>query len=339
MPMCAAVAGCSRLDRLKNGRYIPIRGTAEAAFRFVCNPGYHLVGPGQTICTGGVWSHGTSPPVCAKPGCDELGMGILPFGSATRESDGAMYRYACTDGLQMIGKGTLFCDGHTWNGSVPMCPVPPSRPLLEVKVAGVSTSILKPGTMALITCTAQEGNPHPEVGITFNGQPVGSKEFRRGRNTFTFTAGVEDNNVEIVCTSVNTFGSSRSSLVLTVQMPDKPSKNNIIGGEEIFWIPFQPTSNEAEERLFDVESDLREVEKVQGGTFEKAEQLDPAKDSHQEENLVGHDTNTKTLENEESFAERETLDIKFAKLNSSTAHAQISSLLVKSIIFMQSLLY
>ena len=33
----------------------------------------------------------------------------------------------------------------------------------------------------------QEGNPHPEVGITFNGQPVGSKEFRRGRNTFTFT--------------------------------------------------------------------------------------------------------------------------------------------------------
>ena len=34
-------------------------------------------------------------------------------------------------------------------------PVPPSRPLLEVKVAGVSTSILKPGTMALITCTAQ----------------------------------------------------------------------------------------------------------------------------------------------------------------------------------------
>ena len=156
-------------------------------------------------------------------------------------------------------------------------------------------------------------------------------------------------------------------------MSDKPSKNNIIGveekigvvtardsgnprqatdgteklvgdnesirqlnGEEIFWIPFQPNSNEAEERLFDVETDLREVEKVQGGTFEKAEQLDPAKDSHQEENLVGHDTNTKTLENEESFAERE---IKFAKLNSSSAHAQISSLLVKSIIFMQSLLY
>ena len=159
-------------------------------------------------------------------------------------------------------------------------------------------------------------------------------------------------------------------------MPDKPSKNNIIGGEEkigvvtardsgnprqatdgteklvgdnesirqlngeeIFWIPFQPNSNEAEERLFDVEADLREVEKVQGGTFEKAEQLDPAKDSHQEENLVGHDTNTKTLENEESFAEREILNTKFAKLNSSSAHAQISSLLVKSIIFMQSLLY
>ena len=27
------------------------------------------------------------------PGCDELGMGIIPFGSATRESDGALYRF------------------------------------------------------------------------------------------------------------------------------------------------------------------------------------------------------------------------------------------------------
>ena len=30
-------------------------------------------------------------------------------------------RYECTNGLQMVGKETLFCDGHTWNGSVPFC--------------------------------------------------------------------------------------------------------------------------------------------------------------------------------------------------------------------------
>ena len=34
--------------------------------RFVCNPGYQLVGPGQSICKGGSWSHGTSAPVCAS---------------------------------------------------------------------------------------------------------------------------------------------------------------------------------------------------------------------------------------------------------------------------------
>ena len=31
-------------------------------------------------------------------------------------------RYKCMDGSQMLGKNTLFCDGHTWNGSVPFCP-------------------------------------------------------------------------------------------------------------------------------------------------------------------------------------------------------------------------
>ena len=39
----------------------------------------------------------------------------------------------------------------TWSFS----PVPPSPPLLEVKVGGVSSSMLKPGTLALISCTAQ----------------------------------------------------------------------------------------------------------------------------------------------------------------------------------------
>ena len=31
-------------------------------------------------------------------------------------------RYKCLDGLQMMGEDTLFCDGHSWNGSVPFCP-------------------------------------------------------------------------------------------------------------------------------------------------------------------------------------------------------------------------
>merc|ERR1712012_899166 len=72
--------------------------------------------------------------------------------------------------------------------------VAPSPPLLEVKVRGTSTSSLNLGTLALVTCTAQGGNPEPEVGITFAGRPVDSREVPNGKNPFTFTgiaAGVE----------------------------------------------------------------------------------------------------------------------------------------------------
>ena len=136
----------------------------------------------------------------------------------------------------MIGKDTLFCDGHTWNGSVPMCPGECCEATLSYKrrtrfflnqknlfgmIIFSSTSLSStaggeggrgvnlnsearnhgshnlhsPGPLLkdkqicqlMRFIVFQEGNPHPEVGITFNGQPVGSKEFRRGRNTFTFT--------------------------------------------------------------------------------------------------------------------------------------------------------
>ena len=42
------------------------------------------------------------------------------------------YRYKCLNGLQMMGEDTLFCDGHSWNGSVPFCPGEHWR--LEIKL-------------------------------------------------------------------------------------------------------------------------------------------------------------------------------------------------------------
>ena len=122
-------------------------------------------------------------------------MGIIPFGSATRESDGAVYRFNSPNCFhQCLSSWSAQVQVHEWISDVgeehtllwrshmewlrailPRCllatpelkrldmnsmncifsPVPPSPPLLEVKVGGVSSSRLKPGTLALITCTAQ----------------------------------------------------------------------------------------------------------------------------------------------------------------------------------------
>ena len=196
-----------------------------------------------------------------------------------------------------------------------------------------------------------------------------------------FTAGVEHQNVEVVCAAINTFGSSKSSLMLAVQA-EKPkiseenkvndyvveeedetsgvvatrdsgnpgnSRQNLVGDKEniqlseegeIFWIPFhQPKSNQGSKQAEEEKlgNDLTTgVKAKEGGGFEKAEQADKVKALYQGENLAGHETKNETFE--ENLIKKENFDIKFAKLNS---HAPILSLslLVKSFIFMQSVLY
>ena len=198
------------------------------------------------------------------------------------------------------------------------------------------------------------------------------------------SAGIEHQGVEVVCAAINTFGSSKSSLILALQA-EKPkiseeSKVNGVMGEEtsgvvaktrdsgnpgnsrqpaagmeklvgdkeniqlseeeeIFWIPFHQSksnqrSNQAEEEKL---NDLTRV-KAEGSSFEKAEEADKVKALYQEENLAGHEE-TKTETFEENLIKKENFDINLSKINS--AHAPISSLsfLIKSFIFMQSVLY
>ena len=94
--------------------------------------------------------------------------------------------------------------------------VKPEEPKLEISVSGQSREFLSPGDWVLVTCDTRGGYPAPDIGITVNGLPAGSKDFRNLRNSFTFTASQEDDGKRILCTAVNTVGTSVAAAVLNV---------------------------------------------------------------------------------------------------------------------------
>ena len=113
------------------------------------------------------------------------------------------FRYRCNHGVEMEGSNTIVCNGDKWNGTVPDCNgkfapldfcneylllVEPNEPELEVIVSGSVVTTVKPGDWVLVTCQARGGHPVPDIGITMDGLPSGSKDFRNFRNSFTFTA-------------------------------------------------------------------------------------------------------------------------------------------------------
>ena len=90
----------------------------------------------------------------------------------------------------------------------------PTDPLLEVTVSGNVVTAVKPGDWVLVTCQASGGHPVADIGLTLDGVPAGSKDFRNLKNSFTFTASEEDNGKTILCTAVNKVGSAAVSSVL-----------------------------------------------------------------------------------------------------------------------------
>jgi len=215
LPVCSAIGGCPSLPNLPNGRNVPMQGSRSSAFRFKCNRGFKRFGELRTHCEGNGWSH-ASMPICAKASCDETGMLDIPYGEGRAMLRGAVYKYRCNHGVEMEGSNTLVCDGERWNGTVPDCNVLPDEPELELIVSGSAVTAVKPGDWVLVTCQAGGGHPVPDIGLTLDGLPAGSKDFRNYRNSFTFTATEEDDGKKIICTAMNKVGSSSASTILHV---------------------------------------------------------------------------------------------------------------------------
>ena len=94
--------------------------------------------------------------------------------------------------------------------------VEPNEPELQVIVNGKAVTKVKPGDWVLVTCLAMGGHPVPDIGLTMDGLPAGSKDFRNFKNSFTFTASEEYNGKRILCTAVNKVGTSATATVLHV---------------------------------------------------------------------------------------------------------------------------
>ena len=57
----------------------------------------------------------------SEAGCDETGLDEIPYGEWEKLNRGAIYKYRCEEGAEISGSETIFCDGRSWNDTVPKC--------------------------------------------------------------------------------------------------------------------------------------------------------------------------------------------------------------------------
>jgi len=229
LPVCSAIGACPTLLEISHGRNVPIQRSRGSDYRFKCNRGFKRFGEPRTHCIGDRWSH-SHMPSCTKTTCDVTGMLDIPYGEGRSMMGGAVFKYRCNQGVEMEGSNTLVCDGENWNGTVPHCNVGPDAPELKVIVSGSVVTNVKPGDWVLVTCQAKGGHPLPDIGLTLDGIPSGSKDFRNYKNSFTFTASENDSGKMILCTALNKVGTSVESTMLHVHTPPK---NAEISGPKI----------------------------------------------------------------------------------------------------------
>ena len=93
----------------------------------------------------------------------------------------------------------------------------PDEPELKLIVSGSVVSTLKPDDWVLVTCQALGGHPVPDISLTLDGLPAGSKDFRNLKDSCTFTATGNEDGKRIHCSAVNKVGTSTTSTILPVQ--------------------------------------------------------------------------------------------------------------------------
>ncbi|KAL0809981.1 hypothetical protein ABMA28_010824 [Loxostege sticticalis] len=104
---------CS-VPRLAHGR--PRWRSRSKLIKYICSPGYELVGSRYATCKNGQWD--SPKPTCVRPGCPvpELKNGLV----ISTRSD-AWLVFFCLPGYKLVGSSAMFCDGISWNATVPTC--------------------------------------------------------------------------------------------------------------------------------------------------------------------------------------------------------------------------
>ncbi|XP_051234477.1 uncharacterized protein si:dkey-163f14.6 isoform X2 [Dicentrarchus labrax] len=112
--VCGA-EGCSGFRHLENGQTFFRYGGLLVIFR--CHRGYKLHGYKTNSCVSGHWSRDT--PVCVGSGCSNPG--LLTHGTSSINKDGSWAVFSCNSGFKLHGPSMLYCKGHGWNSTKPVC--------------------------------------------------------------------------------------------------------------------------------------------------------------------------------------------------------------------------
>ncbi|XP_022055628.1 uncharacterized protein si:dkey-163f14.6 [Acanthochromis polyacanthus] len=113
-PVCGAER-CGGFRRLENGQTFFRYGGLLVIFR--CHPGFKLHGYKTNSCVSGHWSR--EPAVCVGSGCSNPGP--LSHGTSSMNEDGSWAVFSCNNGFRLHGPSMLYCKGHTWNSTKPVC--------------------------------------------------------------------------------------------------------------------------------------------------------------------------------------------------------------------------
>ncbi|XP_069381901.1 uncharacterized protein [Paralichthys olivaceus] len=113
--LARSAEGCSGFQHLENGRTFFRYSGLFVIFR--CRPGYKLHGYKTNSCVSGHWSR--DPPVCVGSGCSDPGP--LTHGTSSMNEDGSWAVFSCNNGFRLLGPSMLYCKGHNWNSTKPVC--------------------------------------------------------------------------------------------------------------------------------------------------------------------------------------------------------------------------
>ncbi|CAH0548931.1 unnamed protein product [Brassicogethes aeneus] len=119
--------GCNRY-RLINGR--AKYRQRQRFVRFLCNPGFQLMGDKYATCTRGHWDL-DSVPVCVKNTCRALNKTELNNLLIFPTMGGAVLNFYCKQGYTLNGNNQVYCNGTHWQNGIPRCFVSHTTPPLS----------------------------------------------------------------------------------------------------------------------------------------------------------------------------------------------------------------
>jgi hypothetical protein len=209
-PICTRMGGCEVRDlpMVENSRRILVKPFRGNVVKYKCRTHYRLFGQNMFHCADeGKWAGG-EPPICTRPGCDETSVQQIPYGTTKKMMKGALYQFSCDEGAVLSGSPSMFCDGKSWNDTVPSCLSPPGEPSLKLRVDDEpfgrmeDLAVLRAGQTVSLRCTSKGGNPVPSLTFTKNGETFGPGP-KAYQNTHNFVATPEDNGAVFGCIAQN----------------------------------------------------------------------------------------------------------------------------------------